>query len=209
MPTIYQLKPTFQSLLRPLVNQLAQRKITPNQITITALILSLSAGSFLSLYAQFHEVLLLMPGVLLLRMAFNAIDGMLAREHHLKTPLGAILNELGDVISDTALYLPFALIAGVSVPLIVAIVILSILSEMTGVLGVTTGGQRRYDGPMGKSDRAFVFSIVSLGIAFGLTPALWLDLIWIAMIALLVATIFNRIYHSLQDVKSNGLDSTG
>ena len=47
--------------------------------------------------------LLLIPVVLVLRMALNAIDGMLAREHGMRTRLGALLNELGDVISDSAL----------------------------------------------------------------------------------------------------------
>ena len=37
--------------------------------------------------------------VLFLRMALNAIDGMLAREFNQKTNLGAYLNELTDVIS--------------------------------------------------------------------------------------------------------------
>jgi CDP-diacylglycerol--glycerol-3-phosphate 3-phosphatidyltransferase len=35
-------------------------------------------------------------------MALNAIDGMLAREHDMQSPLGAMLNELGDVLSDVA-----------------------------------------------------------------------------------------------------------
>ena len=37
-------------------------------------------------------------------MAFNAIDGMLAREFGQKSRLGAYLNELTDVVSDAALY---------------------------------------------------------------------------------------------------------
>lgn len=51
--------------------------------------------------------LLLLPIVLFIRMALNALDGMLARECNQQTRLGAILNETGDVISDIALYLPF------------------------------------------------------------------------------------------------------
>ncbi len=46
-------------------------------------------------------------------MAFNAIDGMLAREHNQQSKLGAFLNELTDVVSDAALYLPFALVRAV------------------------------------------------------------------------------------------------
>ena len=52
--------------------------------------------------------MLLVPLVLFKRMALNAIDGMLAREHGMKSALGGFLNELADVISDAAIYLPFA-----------------------------------------------------------------------------------------------------
>jgi CDP-diacylglycerol--glycerol-3-phosphate 3-phosphatidyltransferase len=44
-------------------------------------------------------------------MALNAIDGMLAKEFALKSRLGAMLNELGDVFSDAALYLPLLRLA--------------------------------------------------------------------------------------------------
>ena len=56
-------------------------------------------------------VFLLIPVWLLVRMALNAIDGMLAREFGQKSGLGAYLNEIGDVVSDAALYAPFALVA--------------------------------------------------------------------------------------------------
>ena len=51
-------------------------------------------------------------------MALNALDGMLAREFNQKSRLGAVLNELGDVVSDTALYLPIALVPGVNSALV-------------------------------------------------------------------------------------------
>ena len=38
---------------------------------------------------------MLIPLVLFVRMALNAVDGMLAREHAMETSLGAMLNELG------------------------------------------------------------------------------------------------------------------
>ncbi|MGI9628253.1 MAG: CDP-alcohol phosphatidyltransferase family protein, partial [Longimicrobiales bacterium] len=101
--------------------------------------------------------LLLLPAALLLRMALNALDGMMARQLDMQSMSGAFLNELGDVLSDAALYLPLAFVPGVSSTLIVIIVLLAALSEMTGVLAAQQGASRRYDGPMGKSDRAFVF----------------------------------------------------
>jgi CDP-diacylglycerol--glycerol-3-phosphate 3-phosphatidyltransferase len=207
MPSIYQLKPAFQNQLRPWVNQLASQGVTANQITLTAFILSIVTGIALAVCPSWRGVFWLLPAVLLLRMALNAIDGMLAREHGMKTPLGAILNELGDVLSDAALYLPFGLMAGVSSPLVSLVVSLSIISEMAGVLSVTIGGQRRYDGPLGKSDRAFSFSLISLLFALGATPGKWLNVVWMGMVILLVWTIVNRVKRSLETLK-NGLDAS-
>jgi len=162
MPSIYDLKPKFQSLLRPLTRRLASIGVTANQVTVAAAILSLAVGITIAFLPDQDWPLLLLPGVLFIRMALNAIDGMLAREHGMKTKLGAVLNELGDVVSDTGLYLPLALVPGVAPPLIVLIVILAVMGEMMGVVGVQIGASRRYDGPLGKSDRAFAFGLLGL-----------------------------------------------
>ena len=45
--TIYDLKPKFQALLRPIVDNLAKNKITPNQVTWVALELSVVAGGLI------------------------------------------------------------------------------------------------------------------------------------------------------------------
>ena len=103
-PTIYKLKPAFQSLLRPVVKGLARKGFTANQVTLAAVVISALQGSLLAMQPGNRVVLLLLPLVLFLRMALNAIDGMLAREHNQKTKLGGILNEIGDVLSDTVLY---------------------------------------------------------------------------------------------------------
>src|SRR5579883_2373823 len=155
MPSVYDLKPKFQNLLRPITNGLARAGVTANHVTLAALGLSFATGGMLY-FVRDRRVLLLLPLVLVVRMGLNAIDGMLAREHNQKTPLGAILNELGDVLSDAGLYLPLAFLLPFDRVAIVAIVLLATISEMTGVLGVQIGASRRYDGPMGKSDRAFV-----------------------------------------------------
>ncbi|MGJ5675789.1 MAG: CDP-alcohol phosphatidyltransferase family protein [Nostochopsis sp.] len=207
MPSIYQLKPVFQNQLRPLVNRLATAGVTANQVTVVAIALSSLTGGAIAIWHQREWLLLLVPLALFVRMALNAIDGMLAHEHDMKTPLGAILNELGDVVADAVLYLPFSLIPGISGIFVVPIVILSVISELAGVLGVTTGGKRQYDGPMGKSDRAFVFSLVALFLTCGLTPGIWLDILWIGVIALLVWTIVNRVLSTLKEVQNHGMDA--
>lgn len=206
MSGLYQLKPAFQEQLRPLVAQLATWGVTANQVTIAAVLLSGLAGIAIAAGHPWRGMLLLIPLVSFVRMALNAIDGMLAREYGMKSALGAILNELGDVVSDAALYLPFSLIAGVKGYLLVLIVILSIISEMAGVLGAVVGGQRRYDGYMGKSDRAFVFSVIALLLASGVTPGAWLDWVWIGVTGLLVWTIRDRVRNALLEVENHDQD---
>jgi CDP-diacylglycerol---glycerol-3-phosphate 3-phosphatidyltransferase len=202
MPSVYNLKPKFQSLLRPLSNGLASSGVTANMVTIAAMVLSFATGGAI-LYFHNLRLLWLLPAVLFVRMALNAIDGMLAREHNQKTSLGAILNELGDVFSDAALSLPLALIPPFDPTLVVLIVILAILSEMTGVIGVQIGASRRYDGPMGKSDRAFIFGALGLLLALQL-PVLPIvrPLLWIILV-LLLFTILNRSRAALRELQGH------
>jgi CDP-diacylglycerol--glycerol-3-phosphate 3-phosphatidyltransferase len=200
MPSIYDLKPRFQALLRPLVKSLAEAGVTANHVTVAALVLSFIVGALITLFPAQKWPLLLMPLALFVRMALNAIDGMLAREHAMKSSLGAILNELGDVLSDTALYLPLAWVPGVNSVWIVGVTILAIVSEMTGVIAVQIGAGRRYDGPMGKSDRAFVFGLLGLLLGTGIPPARWVDTVLLITICLLIATIVNRARRALAEV---------
>jgi CDP-diacylglycerol--glycerol-3-phosphate 3-phosphatidyltransferase len=111
MPSVYDLKPKFQNLLRPLVKRLARIGITANMVTLAAMLGSIAYSIWI--YQPFADhgpnpyPFLFLGLFLFIRMALNAIDGMLAREHHQQSLFGAYLNEVGDVVSDAALYLPF------------------------------------------------------------------------------------------------------
>ena len=194
--SIYGLKPRFQALLRPLAGILFRAGITANQVTLLACVVSVALGAFLC-FAEEGSLFLLVPAWFFLRMALNAIDGMLAREFGQASVLGAYLNELTDVISDAALYLPFALLPGSSEPLIGAIIVLSILSEFAGVLGQAVGRERRYDGPMGKSDRAFIFGLIGLLAGLNLPVEPLLQWVWAALALLIALTIVNRVRRGL------------
>lgn len=168
--TVYDLKPKFQALLRPLLHRLYRAGVTANQVTLAALIASVVVGALLTIF-PIASLFVILPVFLFIRMALNAIDGLLAREYHQQSKLGALLNEVGDVVSDAALYLPFALLPGATPWLVVVAVLLAAMTEFCGVLAQTIGASRRYDGPMGKSDRALVFG------AYGLALALWPQLL--------------------------------
>jgi phosphatidylglycerophosphate synthase len=192
LATIYDLKPQFQALLRPIAAALAQRGIRANDVTLGALLLSAAQGAWLALDPSSRWPLLALPVVLFLRMAMNAIDGLMAKEHGQATPAGAVLNEMSDVVADAALYLPFALIPGLNAPLAVLAVVAGIVAEMTGALGPMIGVKRNYAGPLGKSDRAFAFGLLAVLIGIGLTPGLWSTLYLAALLLLGALTMFNR-----------------
>ncbi|MEZ6875924.1 CDP-alcohol phosphatidyltransferase family protein [Enterobacter sp. KBR-315C3_2022] len=195
--TLYDIKPKFQDLLRPIVRMLFIRGVTANQVTVSAAIISMVLGAVLMLFPE-PRLYILLPIYLFVRMALNAIDGMLAREFNQQSRLGAILNEIGDIIADAALYLAFAFVTGVCPWLVVLVVLLSWLTEFCGVMAQTLTGSRNYRGPMGKSDRAFVLG------ALGLLIALWPQYIVVANIVfgasavLLAWTSINRCRSALE-----------
>ena len=199
LPSIYDLKPRFQALLRPIVNALARAGVTANQVTIAAVILSFIVGALIAWQPYATWPLLVLPLVLFLRMGLNAIDGMLAREHAQQSKLGAILNELGDVVADAALYLPLALLPHICASLVVLLVLLATISEMMGVVAVQIGATRQYQGPMGKSDRAFWLGAIALALGVGVPFGVWVNWLLIVMLLLLVMTVINRARGALKE----------
>jgi len=199
MPSVYDLKPAFQGVLRPLTRTLAAGGVTANQVTLAAALLSIATGGLLAARADAPRVWLLVPAALFVRMALNAIDGMLAREHGQKSRLGGLLNEICDVVSDAALLLPFAWVPGVTPALVAVIVALAGATEVAGLAAVAIGASRRYDGPMGKSDRALVFGALGLVLGLRVGGGRWLDVVLAAVVLLLAWTVVNRVRRALAE----------
>lgn len=211
MPSVCDLKPKFQNLLRPLTGLLARIGVTANMVTCTAMLASIAYGIWI--YQPFadhgpnpYPYLFLGP-FLLIRMALNAIDGMLAREHGQQSDLGAYLNEVGDIVSDVALYLPFLDLLGPGLGWVVMIG-LCCLTEFVGVLGIAIGGSRRYDGPFGKSNRAVFFGVLGLFTAWAVfedhQELHGIVMNWALLIAttLALTTIANRVRKGIRAVQN-------
>lgn len=199
MASVYDLKPRFVALLRPVAARLAAHGVSANAVTLAAMLASILVGLVLAMWPDCLRLWLILPVFLFLRMAANAIDGILAREHGMKSRLGAILNEVGDVVSDTALYLPFILLAGVNGFWVMLAVIIAIIGEMVGILGQVVGSSRRYDGPMGKSDRAAVFGLIGFLIGIGVPVAGWINWAMAAIALLGLVTLLNRARKTLAE----------
>ncbi|WP_312154359.1 CDP-alcohol phosphatidyltransferase family protein [Atlantibacter hermannii] len=202
--TLYAIKPAFQRLLRPLVYKMHARGITANQVTLFATVVSLLLGAVLVLFPA-PLMFICLPCYLFIRMALNAIDGMLAREYNQQTTTGAILNETGDIISDAALYLPFAFLPDVVPALVVLTVLLAWLTEFCGILHQALTGQRDYRGPLGKSDRALLFGAAGLLVAFFPSSAHYLNVILVVAALLLIRTCYNRCRNAIKEKNDRAL----
>lgn len=196
--TLYQIKPAFQALLRPLMFWLHRHRVTANHITLAAVALSVLTSVTLLLF-PYCELLILLPVVLFVRMALNALDGMLARECNQQSRLGAILNETGDVISDVVLYLPFILLPQSSTVLVLVMLFCSVMTEFCGVLAQVVNGTRSYAGPLGKSDRALMFGAWGLLLSVWSHLAQWNNLVWGIATILLLWTVYNRCQDGLHN----------
>lgn len=198
--SIYALKGRFQDLLRPAVRGLYRMGVTANAVTVAAAVVSLLVAAGVWRCAPAQPLLYLaLPLWMLLRMALNAVDGMLAREFGQQSRLGAYLNELCDVMADAALYLSLLSVAGMRPEVLWLLAWTAALSEYAGVLGLMVGASRRYDGPMGKSDRAFVIGVLGLLLAFGWIGAAVVSGVAWAMSILCMITLGRRVQQGLKE----------
>ncbi len=198
MISVYNIKPRFQQLIKPVMEFLHRKKFTPNHVTLLALFGSILTGGYVYLNEGW-SYLVVVPLYLFIRMALNAIDGMMARAYNQQSPLGEVLNELGDVLADLAIFYPLLIKFGIDKHpnLLVVFIALMIINEFVGVLGKAMGGARRYDGPMGKSDRALFFGLLCVVVFLFPMVLSWIYyLIILVVLAMLLSTI-TRIKNSL------------
>jgi len=197
------LKPRFQRALRPLTMIIARAGFTANQVTLTALLGSLIVGALLAINHKTPAIFALLPAWLFIRMGFNTIDGLLALEHGQKSRLGGFLNEAGDIISDFALAIPLIAASSFSLPWVVLVMSLAVLSELTGMAGLWVGGDRNNDGPFGKSDRAIAFSIIAAFMVINGHLPVQAVLLLPLFIVLHLITIINRLRYIASIANTN------
>lgn len=199
MISVYKLKPKFQQLLTPVLLFLHRNHITANQITVGSIALSAIIGILFWNADVSKWFFLSLPIGLLLRMALNALDGMMARKFNQTSKLGEVLNEVGDIVSDVIIFFPLLKFQPESLYLIVIFIILSVINEFAGLVGKVVGKERRYDGPMGKSDRALILGIYGLTVFFGADISGISKYIFSVIILLLTTSTYIRLKKSLHE----------
>ncbi len=188
--TLYRFKPGFQRKLEPVVAALDRRGVSPDVVTWFGLAVAGGAGAVVAAASLWSWLMWVIPALLLVRMAANAVDGQLARrtatsEH------GAVLNEVTDVVGDAVAYLPFAaLTGGWAGWMVVGVVAIAMIAEVAAIAGDCP--VRRNAGPLGKADRALGFSLLAMALAAS-APAVLVTGGLAVMVGLGLATVRNRL----------------
>ena len=199
MISVYDIKPKFQKLLLPILAVLRKFGITPNHITIFSIVFSFFIG-YIFYHAQNNKIFYLLVAIgLIVRMGLNALDGMMANKYNLKSKKGEILNEIGDIISDIAIYFPLLYFDNLIIEYTIFFIALSVINEFCGVLAKTISGERRYDGPMGKSDRALFIGLLCIYMFFSSQATVFLNYILILVIFLMIISSYLRLINAIKN----------
>lgn len=120
------LEPPLRARLEPVVSALAARRITPNQVTLAALLLTVLAA--LGIAAGWPRAGAL---VLIVASLGDLVDGMLARQTGQSSAFGAFFDSTLDRIGEGAVLAALAYrFALADQPLLVATVVLALLGSL-------------------------------------------------------------------------------
>jgi phosphatidylglycerophosphate synthase len=159
---------------------LARKRVPPNAISVTGLLIAL-AGSIVLFEAQSPGavrplLLFLGAAAVQLRLLCNMLDGMVAVEGGLKSPSGDLFNEAPDRIEDVALLVGAGFAIGSPwVGWMAATA--AVITAYMRALGASLGQGQDFSGPLAKPHRMFVLTVGCLTeIVFprALVWALWI-----------------------------------
>ena len=158
--SLYAIKPRFQAVLDRLAVRLVAARVPADALTALGLSVAALGGLLLATGgARPSPLVLLVPPLLFVRIACNALDGMVARRAGTARPWGTVLNETGDRLADLCLFGGLVLSGALPSPVAGVLLPLLLFASYLGVIGQAAGGARRYEGPLGKADRALLLGL--------------------------------------------------
>lgn len=188
---IYAIKPKFQQFLCPATRWFVIHRVHPTWINAGGL--ALSAGAGLALYVSYWSIWLLaaVPPLVLVRIALNALDGLVSRKLGLASRFGEVLNEFFDRLSDVFVFLGLALNPASNIYFGTIVTIAILLSSYLGTVSKAAGGSRQYGGFMGKADRMIYLGLMSLFVLISSNQYSW-NYFLVFVLAGTFLTIFQR-----------------
>lgn len=197
---MYFLKPYFQKLIRGIGGSW----MTPNQASFFGAIcfLCIAIIFYIALVLKTNTFLLIfVPFLIFFRIAFNALDGLLAREQDKASVSGEILNEFLDVIGDIVCYSFLFFLPDVNFLIVILFINLIWLCEFTSVLSKSIpGSYRRQDSILGgKTERMVFLGALSLGFYFNIVHLEYVTHIVGVICFFILMTIILRVRNTLRD----------
>lgn len=185
----YRVKPAAQRALRPLVDACVSRGVRADQVTLAAIPVAALGGLCLALSDSVAPLLLAVPILATARLVLNLVDGQVARRTGTTHPMGEVLNEVGDRLSDILFVGGLAFVAAVGPLLAASAVIASVLASYAGIAARAVGLPRQYGGVMSKPARMLVLAVAA-PLAFALDAAWPLQVgAWLILAGALVTLV--------------------
>ena len=158
---LYRLKPASQRLVEPLADALAARRVSPDAISASAVVVAAIGGACLAVSTAVPALLLVVPVLAGARLILNLLDGMVARRTGTARPMGEVWNEVGDRVGDLLFIGALAVVPAVGPALGLAAAIAALLASFVGLAVRAAGGRRLYGGVLSKPGRMFVLAVAA------------------------------------------------
>jgi phosphatidylglycerophosphate synthase len=110
-------------------------------------------------------------GLIQFRLLANMLDGMVAIECHLASPVGELYNEVPDRISDAAILIGAGYASGGDVTLGYLAACIALFTAYVRAMGKAAGAAQEFCGPMAKQQRMFLVTVIA--VYYGLAPESW------------------------------------
>ncbi len=166
---------------------LAQRRITPNQISVASVVFAV-VGTCLLLWWPTPLGMILCALTIQCRLLCNMFDGMVAVEWEQQSAVGALYNELPDRFADALFLVPLGFVLGQ--PWIGWVAALgAMLTAYLRAFGGTQGLAQDFCGPMAKPQR---MAVLTLGLILGAVELVLTGTIyslWIAAAVILLGLV--------------------
>ena len=201
--TLDTLRPVADRLLDPFVAGAKRLGLTPDAVSVLALLTAIGAGVAFAFAAELGLLYLLGAVLVLWNGIFDLLDGALARELDSQSDAGDLLDHVLDRYADILIISGLA--AGVGQYALGLAAITGVL--MTSYLGTqaqAVGLDRVYGGLLGRADRLALIGVVATvaavidATALGLTAVGWLLVIF-AVVGHLTA--LQRFYYAMRDLR--------
>lgn len=188
---LYALKPWYSRRLGRVVGWAVEHRVSPDVFTGLGVAAAAGAACAIAASASWHLVAYVVPLLLAARLAGANLDGAVARARKVSRPVGAVLNEVGDRLSDVLVLGAVAVVASPTLALMALAA--AMLPTFASLTVASAGGNRANGGPLGKTERC---AVVSLG---ALWPGAWPVLLVLVVVGS-VATAALRLVRGVREL---------